>query len=108
MLAVLASVEMYEHVQPPPQLNYKFLELRVPADGQCFWSCLWLSQEARTEEMVAWFVRPRNSQGFALGVVQKRESQVVSRWALQLENMPDATRARLKQKQSAEDEDLET
>lgn len=108
VLALLASIEFYEDVSPTPQLNHKFVEVNVPANGLCFWACLWLGTQAYTDEIIAWFSRPRNQTGFTSGADGKREEQIVWDWVSKLAPMPKSCHDRVAKKQSAEKEDIET
>ena len=109
ILATLASVEFFDHVKIPTQLNHQFVELRVAADGLCFWSCLWLSVVANSCETVAWHIRPRNASGFAAGDHCETERKVVFEWAHSFSaTMSSSCRKRLEGHISVEDEDIAT
>lgn len=107
MLAALVSIEFYEDMPLPPQVNWKFTVIKTAPDGLCFWTCMWLSTEAHTDEVIAWFTRPRSEQGFAVGKADSsRESKVVFKWATGLQGMPTSCRQRLENRESADDPDL--
>jgi len=107
LLATLASIEFYPESKIPPQLGSKTTIIPVPADGMCFWSCLWLATEATVAEVYAWFKRPRNRVGMASSKDGAVEMQRVKDWANSLApKMHRWCQQRLKNGLSAEHEDI--
>lgn len=107
LLATLASIEFYPECQIPPSLSSKTTVIPVPADGSCFWSCLWLATEATPAEVFGWFKRPRNKVGMPSSKDGFAELQKVKSWAHSLESrMHRFCQQRLKHGLSAEHEDI--
>lgn len=106
MIAVLASVEWYAADEIPASLAEKTTVVKVPGDGGCFWSALWLACRATPTEVFAWWRRPRNSSGFPNSSDYTVEKGMVEMWAMSLPNIPDFVKKRIKMKYSAEKEDM--
>lgn len=105
ILACLACVRFHDDSTIPPALSFRHVLLPTPANGLCFWSCLWLATVATEAEVLGWHLRSRNAQGFASVEDSKWELQVVKDWACKL-CLLDATRSRVMKGQSAEDGDI--
>lgn len=98
ILALLASVELFQEVSIPKQLPSPVLVLWVPSNGLCFWSCLYLHLVATKREQFFWFHRARTPQGFPLESQHvKQETETVRSWALQIGNgdMPESIKNRI-------------
>lgn len=98
ILALLASVELFQEMSIPKQLPSPVIVLRVQSDGLCFWSCLYLHLVATKRERFFWFHRARNPQGFPLESQHaNQETKTVRSWALQIGNgdMPETTKQRI-------------
>ena len=108
LLACLGCVEFFEANNIPPQLTSTPMILKVPPNGICFWSCLWLSTAASRAEILGWHMRPRSRLGFASFEETQTESNVVKTWAKQLPMIPQDTLDRLLNNHSAEDQDIAT
>jgi len=107
LLSLLASIHLVRDEDLPPRLVDKFLFVKTPSDGRCFWSCLWLGIMASKQELLGWHQRPRNKMGVTVGQDADREKKVVCDWSLQLTGMPPETRDRIEKGQSAETDDIE-
>lgn len=72
-LAALTSIHLFTEESPddglPPQRD---LEINVPADGRCFFTCLFLHHSSELER-VAWFKTERNASGFAKDVLRQKQ-----------------------------------
>lgn len=108
ILAVLASLEFHDPFGIPESLNHDHLIVPVQANGLCFWSCLYLVCQAAPPEVIGWFKRPRNEQGFPQGKDVDVEKRLVSEWALQIHDMPHDCSERIKGGHSAEHSDIES
>ncbi|CAK9086713.1 unnamed protein product [Durusdinium trenchii] len=79
ILAVLSCVEFFGDDAIPPQMSMPYNMVRVPANGHCFWSCLFLATGASEKQFLGWAQRPRNQQGFTSGNDAKAEE--AAEWA---------------------------
>ena len=112
ILAALTSIELYAEDNKPPRVGPAVL-VRVPADGLCFWSCLYLAANATPRELWAWNKRSRNTLGFPANQEYAVEQDKVFLWALGLSRIcniewPSCTKHRMRNKRSAEHEDMES
>ena len=108
LLSVLACIELYPDDKLPPRLNFSYKLVEVPADGRCFWSCLWLGSQATKFQLYAWYHRKRNPQGIAEGKEDAgREKDLVCHWALRLVDMPQSCHNRLMRGECAQQSDAD-
>lgn len=120
ILSALSCIELYDVPLPDPTpasdackgVPAESVVVLVPANGICFWSCLYLAVQCAPKDLFAWFVQPRNSTGFCSPTRAKFEEDTVYLWAMGLKNlfpghpMPKETRLRLRSKTSATHEDI--
>ena len=110
LLAALSCIRFYGKDTPPAQLP-AFEALRVNPDGLCFWSCLYLAQEASPARVLGWYSTPRLSNDAASGDEGKRQTEEVRDFALKLDEpqsaMPRRCRRRVITGESANISDIE-
>ena len=95
-LVLLASLACADFYPQPARLPFGFQLVRVPADGRCFWACLYLSVKASNIDLFAWYHRGRTQSGVALGKKdQENENDAVMQFAMQLTDVPSDCRDRL-------------
>ena len=109
LLAALCSVRLYKNGERPPALPQDSVLLRVPADGLCFWSSLFLARAATPDQLQGWYMRPRTSSGFGSPEEIQLERQMVVDYLseLRLKDMPEATWNRIAKWKSAVHSDIE-
>ena len=105
-MVILACLACDSADSIPPQLASNCLILKVPSNGICFWTCLWLAKAASQAEILGWHIRPRSALGFSSFEDTQKEVKAVKAWASQLPMMPEDTRERLEQGHSAEHGDI--
>lgn len=107
LLAVLASVHFWDDDAIPPILAFPWVKIKVPADGRCLWSSLWVATVASPAQVLSWSRRPRNQTGFSSGGDIQVEKNLVWDWLKQfLDKMNASTRERVEKSIPAEDPDL--
>lgn len=120
ILSALSCIELYDVPLPDPSaandswkgIPAECVVVSVPANGICFWPCLFLAVQCAPKDLFGWFVQPRNSSGFCTPSRAKFEEDTVYLWAMGLKNlfpahpMPKETRLRLRSKHSATHEDI--
>ena len=74
LLASLVSIELFPPEQVMPSLAHN-VEVNVPADGRCFWSCMYL-HHCDQEQIKTWSAVPRNASGFALCVERQKTEEL--------------------------------
>ena len=117
ILAALACIELYDDESMDTkeiQLPAESIVIQTASNGLCFWTCLYLAVQASPPEVFAWFVQPRNTNGFPSATRMKEEDQTIYLWAMGLKQvfqdhhpMPEGTRHRLRNKISATHEDMD-
>lgn len=91
----------------PPRLGNRYVFVKIPPDGRCFWTGVWLGAFASKHQLLAWHRRPRNASGYTFGEDVVREKNMVMEWAMWLTSMPEDTHDRLEKGISSTREDIE-
>ena len=121
ILSALSCIELYDVPLPDPSaasdswtgVPAESVAVFVPANGLCFWSCLFLAIQCSPKDLFAWYAQPRNSSGFCAPTRAKWEEDTVFLWAMGLKNllpehpMPKETRLRIRSKASAVHQDID-
>ena len=110
LLSALGSIELFDF--PQMVLPSGSGVVQVPADGLCFWSCLFLALAASPEQLWAWHMLPRSATGFPDSATYAEQKSRITMWALDIgrmigQQMPPETRRRIYKHESAEHEDLD-
>ena len=80
-LCCISSHPIAQSMQAMPSTPAGRKIIEVPADGRCFFSCVYLQLEASEAEREEWYSTQRNATGFALDSKSlEREDYVVYMW----------------------------
>ena len=75
LLAALTSIELFPEPSPCAELipsSYHNVEINVPSDGRCYYSCIYL-HFATFSEKSKWANTLRNKAGFAVDISRQKE-----------------------------------
>ena len=117
ILSALACIQLFDERTQQLQNEVTLPEsepIQTPSDGLCFWSCMYLAIQAAPKDVFAWHAQPRNANGFPAPERAKTEQDAVFLWAMNLKQvfqdlapMPEGARYRLKNKISANHDDMD-
>lgn len=106
LLAVLCTVDFLPKSCLPPSIHWNYELVHVPADGRCFWYCIFVATQLSMRGLFGWSKRPRSSLGFCGGQDEITEREMMLNWLTRLD-LPDQIRQKITKAESVEDEEID-
>ena len=80
LLSSLMSIRLFETENSStqsPRVPDNSVVVHVPSNGRCFWSSLFLARAAAPQQLLGWYIKPRNASGETTREDSKREDEMV-------------------------------